>query len=114
MATTNPLVTENRSQFGGIDEWSEEMGLEVAKDLGIEMSAAHWEVIHFMREQCHLTDGMCNARKVIRVLQQRFRDQGGKRYLYSLFPGGPVRQASRIAGLPMPPETLDLSFGSVH
>ncbi|MEO5342613.1 MAG: TusE/DsrC/DsvC family sulfur relay protein [Gammaproteobacteria bacterium SHHR-1] len=114
MATLNPLITETRSQFSGQDLWSEEMGLAVAEELGIEMTPAHWQVIHFLREQCELTDGMCNARKVIRALQDRFHEQGGKRYLYSLFPGGPVRQANRIADLPMPPETLDMSFGSVH
>jgi tRNA 2-thiouridine synthesizing protein E len=114
MATTNPLMTETRSQYAGQDDWSEAMGLEVAQEMGLEMTEAHWEVVHFMRSQCELTDGMCNARKVIRALQERFREQGGKRYLYSLFPGGPVNQVSRIAGLPMPPETLDLSFGSVH
>jgi len=31
-----------------------------------------------------------------------------------MFPGGPIRQGSMIAGLPKPADCDDLSFGSVH
>jgi tRNA 2-thiouridine synthesizing protein E len=50
----------------------------------------------------------------MRELDQEFAAEGGRRYLYDLFPRGPILQASRIAGLPLPPGTLDRSFGSVH
>jgi tRNA 2-thiouridine synthesizing protein E len=114
MATVNPMLIETPLMLSDLEDWSEERALLLAGEMGIEMSAAHWDVVYFLREQCDRNEGVCNARKVIRVLQERFSEQGGKRYLYSLFPGGPVRQASHIAGLPMPPDTLDLSFGSVH
>lgn len=114
MATVNPLVNESTDIQPDFDEWSLEKAVELAAEEGITLTDAHWEVIHYLRRQCERQEGVCNARKVIRGLSERFKAQGGKRYLYSLFPHGPVYQASRIAGIPMPPETLDLSFGSVH
>jgi len=43
----------------------------------------------------------------------KFGDVNERGYLFGLFPYGPVAQASRIAGLPMPPHTTDRSFGSM-
>ncbi len=114
MASLNPSFSELRFQLDDLEVWNEKIAAQIAVREGIEMTAAHWEVVHFLRTECERHEGMCNARKMVRGLQQRFQAQGGKRYLYQLFPGGPVRQGSRIAGLPMPAETLDLSFGSVH
>ena len=36
------------------------------------------------------------------MLESEFADRGGRKYLRSLFPGGPVAQGMRIAGLAVP------------
>ncbi len=36
------------------------------------------------------------------------------KYLYGRFPGGPVAQCSRIAGLEAPAGASDFSYGSVQ
>jgi tRNA 2-thiouridine synthesizing protein E len=49
----------------------------------------------------------------LRDLEKHFCQGHSRAYLSELFPQGPVSQASRLAGLPPPPHTHDLSFGSV-
>lgn len=114
MQNTSPMMTENLDLPEGYEDWTEQQALQAAKEEGIEMTDAHWEVIYFLRNHCKAKGASCSARHVIKALSERFADRGGKRYLYRLFPHGPVYQACKIAGLPLPPSTTDLSFGSVH
>jgi tRNA 2-thiouridine synthesizing protein E len=95
-----------------LEPWSEAQAKGCAEEEGIELEGGHWEVIHFLRER-FLHEGQAKSgRHVLDALDQAFADRGGKRYLYTLFPGGPVTQGSRLAGLPLPPYTTDPSFGS--
>jgi len=110
----NPLAVESSKTPEGFEEWTEEKALELAAEERIELSEAHWEMIHFLRRHCKEHGTTCSARVVLKAMTSQVKDQGGKKYLYSLFPRGPVVQACKIAGIPLPPYSLDLSFGSVH
>lgn len=114
MQATNPLMTETLNLPDGFEEWNEQKAMEIAREEGVEMKDEHWEVIYFLRNHCKSAGASCSARHVLKALTERFYEQGGKRYLYKLFPHGPVYQAAQIAGLPMPPNTVDLSFGTAH
>jgi tRNA 2-thiouridine synthesizing protein E len=114
MATASPLHPERMQAPENFDDWSEEHAIQLAEEDGVELDDARWEVVYFLRNHCRDHGTSCTARHILKALSEHFDDRGGKRYLYSLFPHGPVYQASRLAGLPMPPSTLDLSFGSVH
>ena len=54
-----------------------------------------------------------NLRELHDALDEKFHRQGGIRHLYRLFPGGPVAQGCRIAGLKAPAGATDKGFGSV-
>ena len=50
----------------------------------------------------------------LEMLNEVFAGHGGRKYLWRLFPGGPVTQGLRIAGLPLPPHSGDKGFGTVR
>ena len=89
MPSTNPLMTENLNLPEGFEDWNEQQALAIAREEGVELSDEHWEVIYFLRNHCKTAGASCSARRVLRALTERFYDQGGKRYLYKLFPHGP-------------------------
>ena len=95
-------------------QWDQNRAMALAREEQIELTTAHWAVIHFLRRRCREQGIDRNAGVTIRALAERFAIQGGKAYLYSLFPRGPVMQGCRIAGVPLPPHTTDQSFGSSH
>ena len=92
--------------------WSIEHAKKLAEEEHIALNDEHWDVVNFLRDR-FLKEGQAKSgRQVVELLEQRYRDKGGRRYLYTLFPNGPVTQGSRIAGLPLPPYTTDPHFGS--
>ena len=97
-----------------LEPWSEFLAQQTAKEEGIELTPEHWDVIHFLRQRFEERGQTSSGRKVMYELEDRYEGNGGKRYLYTLFPHGPVTQASRIAGLPLPAYTTDPSFGSAE
>lgn len=93
--------------------WSKSIAIDLAAKEGITLTPAHWEVIEALRNHYQENGPDANARSLLQCMEVEFADRGGKQYLYELFPRGPVNQASRIAGLPLPPHSSDPSFGSV-
>lgn len=107
--TEDPVVENNKAD---LEDWTRQIGESIARAEGIAMTQAHWEVVDFLREH-YLQHGKASAgRELAEALDQAFAAQGGSAYLLKQFPQGPVAQASRIGGLPVPPYTEDPSFGS--
>jgi len=95
--------------------WSQDEALEIAREEGLEMGSDHWEELHALqeyysrkRDYAHIS-----VRELRDALDEHFHDKGGIKYLYGLFPGGPIAQGCRLAGLDMPAGAVDLGFGSV-
>jgi tRNA 2-thiouridine synthesizing protein E len=114
MPQMNPMAVENSNTPENFEDWTEDRAIELAAEENIQLSDAHWEVIYFLRDHCEQNGVTCSARLVLKAMTGQVKERGGKKYLYSLFPRGPVVQACKIAGIPLPPYSLDLSFGSVH
>jgi len=98
----------------GLDRWSPLAAQRLAEAEGIDLTEEHWEIIICLRERYRHHGMADSARVLLRELEERFCEGHGRKKLYELFPGGPVSQASRIAGLPLPPYSSDRSFGSVE
>lgn len=76
-------------------QWSREVGLALAKDEGIEMTDQHWAVIEFVQQSFRNSDSLS-----IRSLGKR--GPVSIKEFYALFPDGPLKIASKIAGIPKP------------
>lgn len=95
-----------------LDEWNEEHARQAAAREGIQLTEDHWDVVYCLREYYEKEGIPENGREIGDMLDERFDDQGGRKYLRRLFPEGPVSQGMRIAGLPVPPHTQDAGFGT--
>ncbi len=97
------------------DGWSREEAARIAQGEGIAMGEDHWEVVRALQEyfERHAGDPGFKARVLHDALEEKFHHKGGLRFLYTLFPGGPVAQGCRIAGLKVPWLAVDQNFGSV-
>lgn len=93
--------------------WSPHYTNQRAALENLVLTDEHWEVIYYLRERYRRRGNSDPAREVLHELEERFCDKNGRAHLYELFPQGPVSQASRLAGLPLPPHAHDLSFGSM-
>ncbi len=93
--------------------WSEKIATDLATEEGITLTPAHWEVIESLRNHYLEYGPDSSGRSLLQCLKAEYFDHGGKKYLFDLFPRGPVNQACRIAGIPLPPHSSSDSFGSV-
>lgn len=97
-----------------LDTWSEDMARGQALSEGIELTDSHMDVICYLRDHFAECGPESNARSLLKAMEESYMEQGGRKFLYKLFPHGPVTQGCRLAGLPTPPGNADPSFGSVH
>ncbi|MEZ5091793.1 TusE/DsrC/DsvC family sulfur relay protein [Nocardioides sp.] len=76
--------------------WTEELGTELAKLIGIEMTDAHWKAIRFLRDDY----GVMGETPTLR----RVSTQAGipVKELFALFPKKPAKKMAYVAGLPKP------------
>ncbi len=96
-------------------DWSEDEAERMAHEAGLELSSDHLEVLSALQEYFTKHDKPdLNVRELHDALDERFHVRGGMKYLYVLFPGGPVAQGCYLAGLPIPAGAIDRSFGSVQ
>lgn len=86
----------------------------MAKAEDIDLNEEHLEVLCWLRDQFAECGPTESGRALARSMEDVFADQGGSKFLYRLFPHGPVYQGCKLAGLPLPPGSLDASFGTAH
>lgn len=97
------LEVDEDGYLANLDDWNMEVAEELAKGEGVEMSEAHWEVVNFLRQYYN----EYKIAPMIRILTKEIgkklgKEKGNTKYLYELYPGGPAKQACKIAGLPKP------------
>jgi TusE/DsrC/DsvC family sulfur relay protein len=109
--TGDPTVAVREAE---VASWTRDGAIAASKAEGLDLTDEHFAVLELL-QQLYIERGVApHARYLANILCDRFEQHGGSRYLYQLFPGGPVGQGSRLAGVPAPHDTKDLSFGSTY
>ncbi len=89
------IQVNEEGYLNDFSEWTREVGEEIAREEGIEMTARHWEVINFLQDE-HKKGVALSIRKIGKSGVVDIKE------FYSLFPAGPLKISTKIAGIPKP------------
>ena len=78
-----------------MSQWNENIAKEIAGEIGIELTDKHFDVINYLREKTEAGEALT----IRKVGKSGIVDIKG---LYKLFPKGPLKFSSKIAGIPKP------------
>lgn len=77
------------------EQWNEDIAKAIAKEENIELTDLHLKVLHYIREKtasgATLTIRSIGKSGIVDIKQ-----------FYQLFPGAPLKKATKIAGVPKP------------
>ncbi|OOF69746.1 TusE/DsrC/DsvC family sulfur relay protein [Rodentibacter caecimuris] len=109
MLTINNIQIETDSNGYLLDltQWNEEVANIIAERENLTLTNAHWEVIYFVRNFYQEYNTSPAIRMLVKAMAEKLgAEKGNSRYLQKLFPDGPAKQATKLAGLPKPAKCL--------
>jgi TusE/DsrC/DsvC family sulfur relay protein len=81
--------------FEDPSQWNKDMAIEMSKEYGIQLTDKHFAVLEFLRQK-HLAGEQLTIRRVGASGITDIKE------FYQLFPGGPLKVSSKLAGIPKP------------
>jgi tRNA 2-thiouridine synthesizing protein E len=97
------IKTDTNGYMLDADQWTPEVAELIAKSEQIELSDDHWQVIKYVRQFYLDFNKSPSIRPLVKYLKTVLpEDKSNSLYLQILFPEGPAKQATKIAGLPKP------------
>ncbi|QPB42588.1 TusE/DsrC/DsvC family sulfur relay protein [Rodentibacter haemolyticus] len=101
------LETDNSGYLLDSSQWNEDVARAIAIQENLALTEAHWEVIYFVRDFYQEYNTSPAIRMLVKAMAEKLgADKGNSRYLQRLFPEGPAKQATKLAGLPKPAKCL--------
>ena len=95
--------TDEEGYLANITEWEPGVAEVMSKQDDLELTSEHWEIINFLREYYEEYQIAPAVRVLTKAVAKKMgKDKANSKYLYTLFPYGPGKQACRYAGLPKP------------
>jgi TusE/DsrC/DsvC family sulfur relay protein len=89
--------------LANLDDWNMDVANYFAQVEGIDMTDQHWEVVNFLRDYYKQYQIAPMIKILVKEIGKKLGpEKGNTKYLYELYPGGPAKQACKIAGLPKP------------
>jgi len=95
------IETTETGFLANLDDWNEAVAEVIAKEEGISLTPAHWDVINYLRDEYINNAGnQPNNRNMLKDMGKIWGKKVSSKDLFDLFPGNPSKQAGRIGGLP--------------
>ena len=95
LIANRPVEVNEQGYLKDMSQWDKEVARAIAADEDIELTDRHWEVLDYLRTE----EDKGTSLSIRRVGKSGVVDI---KEFYKLFPGGPLKKASRIAGIPKP------------
>jgi len=103
MSLPEHIQTDRNGYLTDSHQWNMDIAQKIAEIEAIEMTEDHWQVIKYVRKFYDEFSTSPSIRPLVKYLTEVLgKDKGNSLYLQILFPEGPARQATKIAGLPKP------------
>lgn len=97
------IATDKQGYLLNVSDWNVELAAILASDENLTLSEEHWQVVNFVRNFYLEYKTSPAIRALTKALKAEYGEaKASSRYLYRLFPKGPAKQATKIAGLPKP------------
>lgn len=97
------IETDSQGYLINSQQWSEALIPLLAEQENIALTEEHLEIVRFVRAFYLEFNTSPAIRILVKAVSQQFgEEKGNSRYLYRLFPKGPAKQATKLAGLPKP------------
>ncbi len=97
------LKTDKEGYLINSEDWSEALVAEIAEIENLVLTSDHWEVINYVRKFYLEFNTSPSIRPLVKYLGKELgAEKGNSLYLHKLFPKGPAKQATKLAGLPKP------------
>lgn len=97
--TTAIPPTDDEGYLLDPTDWNEDVALAIAELIDINMSEAHWEIVHFVRDYYERMQTVPENRTLLKMLRERHgKELATRGYVQQLFP---TASASRPARSPV-------------
>ncbi|CAL1329415.1 TusE/DsrC/DsvC family sulfur relay protein [Candidatus Providencia siddallii] len=95
------IKTNSQGYLINYNQWSEELIFLLAKKENIKLTKEHIDIIKFIRSFYIQFKISPSIRLLVEEAKKKFgKKKGTSIYLYYLFPNGPAKQATKLAGIP--------------
>jgi tRNA 2-thiouridine synthesizing protein E len=97
------IKTDKNGYLIDSSQWDPGLAVVIAKLEEIEMTDEHWQVVNYVRQFYQDFNTSPSIRPLVKYLKKVLpEEKSNSLYLQILFPEGPAKQATKIAGLPKP------------
>ena len=110
------IETDSEGYLINREDWTEavaeEMAMQQAMEDNVKLTETHWGLIQYFRDYYQENKVHPTMHKLVLTLGKQqgkhFHDEKSyEKFLYDLFPRGPVQELCKLAGLPKPVEDTE-------